>query len=120
VLNAVAAILVRKDEIIATVCHDPKPDVVAGRETNKTAAYEIFAMWNTVPEDVLYFQPIPFDGSEDMSGVTAMTNPRDADMYFEGTDDREFCLQTPQGKSHLGIVNQSDASSVLIKCLEIP
>jgi len=116
VLNAIAAIFVRDNEVMATVCQDPEPDAV--RQTDSPATYEVYAMQNTPPvrEDDAYFQPLPFDGTELISGVTAVANPRDKDNYFDDIKDSHY-LMVPEGKSHLGDINDVDA---LAKCLEIP
>jgi len=110
VLNAIATILVRSNEIVATVCHDPELDA---------ATYEVFAMQNapSVGEDDPYLPPLPFDGTEFMTGVTAMTNPRDDDKYFDDIKDCSRYLIVPQGKSHLGDINDPNTFA---KCLEIP
>ena len=64
-------------------------------------------MQNTpsVWEDNPYFQPLPFDGSEFMSGITAVANPCEKDKYFEDIKDCTPYLIAPKGKSHLGDIN---------------
>lgn len=68
-------------------------------------------------EDDPYFQPLPFDGTEFMSGVTAVTNSRDKNIYFKDIKDCTHYLIVPQGKSHLCDIN---GPNTLAKCLEIP
>jgi hypothetical protein len=77
VLNATAAILVRDFEVVATVYHDPGIDTVS--KTNRPPTYEVFAMQNapSLAEDDSYFPPLPFDGTEFMAGISAVTNPRE-------------------------------------------
>jgi hypothetical protein len=137
VLNAIAGILVRDNEVIATVCHAPEPDV--GRKTSGSGAYEVYAMQNTpsaqeahdhtpsaqeahdhtpsAQEDDPYFQPLPSDGTELMSHVTAVANPRGEHKYFDATKRSTQYLVVPQGKSHLGDINGTE---VFTKCLAIP
>jgi hypothetical protein len=54
VLNVITAIFVHNNEVMATVCQDPKPDAV--HKTNSPATYEVYAMQNTLPvwEDDAY------------------------------------------------------------------
>jgi hypothetical protein len=75
-------------------------------------------MQNTPPvrEDDACFQPLLFDGTELISDVTAVANPRDEDKYFEDITESHYIL-APKGKSHLGNINGFDT---LAKCLEIP
>jgi hypothetical protein len=117
VLNAIAAILVRDMEVIATVWHDPEPDV--GRKASSSGAYQVYAMQNTpcAQEDDPYFPPLPFDGTELMSHVTAVTNPRDDHKYIDPTDQVTRYLMVPQGKSHLGDINVTE---VFTQCFKIP
>jgi hypothetical protein len=71
VLNAIAAVLVRNNEVIATVCHGPKPEI---------PGYRVVAMENT-PSLQDDDPPLPFKDSDfmHMSGVTAVANPRHDD-----------------------------------------
>jgi hypothetical protein len=116
VLNAIATILVRNVEIVATACYDSELDTVS--KTNGPPTYEVFVMQNapSLAEDDSYFPPLPFDGTDFMAGITAVTNPRDKDKYFHDVKDCSRYLVVPQGKSHLGDIN----GNTLFKCLEIP
>jgi len=105
-------------EVMVTVCHCQDSELDAMHKTNSPATYEVYAMQNSPPVqgDDAYFQPLPFDGTKLISGVTAMENPHSKDKYFNDIKDSHY-LMVPKGKSHLGDINSVDA---LAKCVEIP
>jgi hypothetical protein len=134
VLNAVATILVRKSENIATIACKPLPPANSVLSSGPNP-YQIYALENIEPMTCLGSEASPNDADcvtsqpsddnndgdiqklKDLSAVAVVANPDRVDQYFKNVAGPEQCIIVNSAKSHMSKI--LDASNLWEQCLQI-